>query len=820
MAVLELAKKPCFSSGHSKRSKLVSNLLPVTTLPKVLYHYSVSIAPEVPRQKIMGIFHRLVQSSDNCNFTGVAYAFDGINMLVTDRKLNSDTITIQSEYGNQNIIIEMMIQYKAVYQMSDLVKYMKEAHDGNINTHIQCLEVIIRDYSLSKYVRVGSKSFDLNKFEPLTNKILMHVGLTQTFKLTPHGLHNNIDLAYYLSYAPLNLVDVISDMSSRSDRSYSRSFEFDEGEIAKRFLKQDALYRSFIGLLKSVRIQTTHRAGRSFSFKAAGLSTESANKILFRIDDKDITVDEYFANKYAKLKYPNLPCVIKMGRDKMPIYFPIETLKIAERQRYEKKLTEYEVAEMIKITAKQPVERFRKIKELIDDMQVLSNESLAKFNLTIGNEYRKCAGILIDPPTIAYGTPGNIKITPENGSWNMRNCSAIKGSKIQSWLVAYLVDTHIRNNDIHTAIEALIHYGKKFGVMLNPIYNLKSVTKPSEYVHLIDTYKPDLVVFILPTQHRNEVYTKIKTISETDNRKVITQCIKQTNFKKLLEPSFAANILIKINSKLRGKNWVLSDDILKHFDNQQTIIFGADVCHSGVGEDMLDSVAAVTASMDATFTDYNVEIQYQKKSEEIITNLGNIVRKLLVMHYTQTKKKPSRIIFFRDGVGESQYNDVLENEVAELKRACKMLEEKYTPKITYIIAQKRHNVRFMVLDEKYHTNYQPKHQGNPKPGTVIEDLSHPFVFDFYMISHNAFQGTARPVRYGILYDESCLTREILYIIINSLCYTYARSTKSISIVTPIMYAHLAAGRGKLYLKDDKSNRPKLTEELKSTCFYN
>lgn len=546
----------------------------------------------------------------------------------------------------------------------------------------------------------------------------------------------------------------------------------------------------------------------------------SAKNIAFSIDDKEMTVDRYFAEKYGKLKYPNLPCVVKKGKDNTPLYFPLECLRIAKNQRYEKKLTEREVAEMIKIASKQPFERFKCIKDQIADMGATRNETLKNFNLAMGEEFRKCTGILLDAPIIEFGSPNNTRIKPENGGWNMRNTNAIKGSRINNCIVAYLADTQIRNNDINSAMEALIHYGRKYGVIFNPKYSIKSVSKPSEYVHLIDTYKPDLVIFILPSCHRNDVYTKIKTISETENRKVITQCIKSVNFRKLLDPSFAANILIKINSKLRGVNWQISNNDLKILNNKNTIIFGADVCHSGIGEDTLDSVAAVTATMDQSFANYSVEIQYQNRNEEIIDELHKIVRKLLIMHYAQTKKKPSRIIFFRDGVGESQYNTVLEKEVAEIKKACKILEESYLPEVTYIIAQKRHHVRFKLCDENANTSHRQRNKGNPAPGTVIEDLSHPFIFDFYMISHNAFQGTARPVRYTVLYNEASLTRSEIYSIIHNLCHMYARATKSVSLITPIMYAHLAAGRGKLYLKDDKSIRPKLTEELKSACFYN
>src|SRR5882762_4550857 len=77
----------------------------------------------------------------------------------------------------------------------------------------------------------------------------------------------------------------------------------------------------------------------------------------------------------------------------------------------------------------------------------------------------------------------------------------------------------------------------------------------------------------------------------------------------------------------------------------------------------------------------------------------------------QTNQAPKRILFYRDGVSEGQFKQVLEKEVPLIKglsgtpladmyclltqrslEACK--ETKINPTITVIIVGKRHHVRF------------------------------------------------------------------------------------------------------------------------------
>ncbi len=91
------------------------------------------------------------------------------------------------------------------------------------------------------------------------------------------------------------------------------------------------------------------------------------------------------------------------------------------------------------------------------------------------------------------------------------------------------------------------------------------------------------------------------------------------------------------------------------------------------------------------------------------------------------------------------------------------------PKICFSIVKKRHNTRFFSYDKQSNqtNNIQP---GNKIIflnkinffilGTVIDtDINSPNGFDFYLNSHVAIQGTARPILYHVLYDDIGFTSD-------------------------------------------------------------
>jgi eukaryotic translation initiation factor 2C len=57
--------------------------------------------------------------------------------------------------------------------------------------------------------------------------------------------------------------------------------------------------------------------------------------------------------------------------------------------------------------------------------------------------------------------------------------------------------------------------------------------------------------------------------------------------------------------------------------------------------------------------------------KELITNMKQATKELLVEFYRRNRQvKPARILMYRDGVSEGQFDQVLEHEFVAIKEVC------------------------------------------------------------------------------------------------------------------------------------------------------
>jgi eukaryotic translation initiation factor 2C len=118
---------------------------------------------------------------------------------------------------------------------------------------------------------------------------------------------------------------------------------------------------------------------------------------------------------------------------------------------------------------------------------------------------------------------------------------------------------------------------------------------------------------------------------------------------------------------------------------------------------------------------------------------------------------PKRIMYYRDGVSEGQYDQVIEHELSTFGRAYDQVLKEFSkrvnpkkdtrsPDIIAIICGKRHHVRFYPQNEASGDNF-----GNCHPGTTVDDVvTSPYYQDFYLQSHAGIKGTARPAHYFVI----------------------------------------------------------------------
>ncbi|XP_077489283.1 protein argonaute-2-like [Amblyomma americanum] len=238
--------------------------------------------------------------------------------------------------------------------------------------------------------------------------------------------------------------------------------------------------------------------------------------------------------------------------------------------------------------------------------------------------------------------------------------------------------------------------------------------------------------------------------------------------------------------------------------HRPVIVIGADVSHPSPGDKIRPSIAACVGSLDPVPSKFHATIRVQiedskaKARVEIIKDLKDMVKELLLVFYRTNGYKPLRIVFYRDGVSEGQFLEVRNHEVSAIRLACAEMcpTETYEPPLTFIVVQKRHHTRFMPANDRDGVGKCR----NVPPGTTVDSVvTHPLDFDFFLCSHFGIQGTSRPAHYYIVWDDSNFSADDLQKLSFYLCHTYSRCARSVSIPAPVYYAHLAAFRAKHHI---------------------
>ncbi|KAA8494393.1 Protein argonaute 10 [Porphyridium purpureum] len=329
-----------------------------------------------------------------------------------------------------------------------------------------------------------------------------------------------------------------------------------------------------------------------------------------------------------------------------------------------------------------------------------------------------------------------------------------------------------------------------------------------------------LVLVIKPADGHDSVYRSIKRVSDSMYG-VITQVMDAKHLQTdNIDAHYILNIVIQMNSKLGGLNYVLERTDLVPFDESAMLVgatlmtaedgrelllkrrdqldpYGSAVAASGAAasssgtSSSLCNVAALTATYDHTLMRYHAVAHLQDAAGDTrILSFERLFEKALEYYRACNGHAPRIVVVFRDGlltdaIEESSRDQIFAYEREALLSACAKLMPEYKPQLVYIAVQKRDDA---VL---FHTK-----SARLRAGIVVHGLSTASARrGWHLLSRAGSNlGASRPCRYEVFADEAPTTDAQLQQMCFNLCFTWARSTCAVAVVAPVMYATSLAER--------------------------
>ncbi|KAJ7172992.1 argonaute-like protein [Mycena crocata] len=676
----------------------------------------------------------------------------------------------------------------------------QQSQDNAISTALMALNVVIRMEPSQRFPVKGRSFFTPQNSRNIGAGLVLWRGYFQSIRPAIGKMLINVDISTGVMYQPGALIDLCrSYLDLRDPLMLSQQMP---DRIRLR------LQRFLVGIRVETRDAGT---GAPRARVVRKLSQESANKVTFLMrGGRTMTVAKYYEETTRKpLKYPSLLCV-EVGQGAL---IPLELCNVLPGQLVRKEVPDEKKAQLVEFATMKPKDRLESIKQGLQVLQYGQSDYVREFGLSVKPDLLSTEARVLRAPTLQYG-PGSkaLNVEPRNGSWNMADKRFYRPSTVATWVLIIFEQINRFNDQVVQEVSTSFVAGcRSTGMVIqDPIPLVRRVNGQSDIPKALlaagaDSFKekkvpPTLFVVVLP-EGGNEIYTIVKHWGDV-TKGVATQCLKSRNCARA-KIQFWANVALKINVKLGGIN-VITDPtqvaILSDPHNP-TVVMGADVMHPGAGTTGRPSFAAVVSSVDSHAAKYVATQSVQTSRQELITDLQAMTKLLLgkYMSYREaiekvkpSNKAPKRLIFYRDGVSEGQFQQVLDQELPLIKAACQELG--INPRITLVIVGKRHHVRLFPKNDG-----DADRSGNCPAGTVVDQtIGHPTEFDFYLQSHGGLLGTSRPGHYSVLYDENHLTADTMQALSFALCHVYAGSTRSVSIPAPVYYADTVCARAKIH----------------------
>ncbi|KAJ7859445.1 argonaute-like protein [Mycena leptocephala] len=813
-SALELDPARPLRPGYGETNRAIAvevNFFPVRLPSNPIFDYTVEIQPETDLSRLKTrIFHLLEKSAICAPFLG-HMAHDCSQRLVSAQKLpqpldiavpfyedgevgprpGATVYTVSIKFGGNSTWRPRRGTLPSPrFTVSPFLILLLRYLDGDIGSRdynaapvISALNLVLQQHATKTAVRVGKNRYF---FPDATAPVQFSLGISLCKDF-------HVGVPTYKQF----MVNVNSCMTAF----------IHPGNLAEALI---AFNRSSRAFAKSIKVTTNY-----FGFKKRrpikAIATTSARNTYFHCEELGgrISVEGYYTRKHGiKLAHPaDLP-VVDIGSANRANYVPAELCEIEAGQPYRGKLNDQRC---VQAAARQ---RGGHHTNGAPDLGLSPLQTpVGGLGLAVASEMPDIPGRELSPPGLTYATRMG-KAAVMNGSWNIRNVQLHRGAVVASWWVLVVRDGPRTSQETTGTDPAPKNLVTKFQAKLQQApgssykgnsgkFRQNGLKSPSFLaVSSLKSPKTEKVIMgqasrgllqqcgmkvrgdpakTLVTPPLQKFLDASREVALVKIRKAIINALKNSGNKK---PSFILRLgdvdlgihtvhmqLSKALGDERKQDqylsniWHLEPSAMVWLTKDKTMMVGIDVTHPGptsrVGS---PSIAAVVASVDDNFVQFPASLRIQKpdvnrESKEMVTELRDMLVERLLVYEKRNNFLPERIIVFRDGVSEGQFDIVVREEKAQILEAFEKLSTKNRGPQPY---------RLLVAIIICHIIFDPSLNKNTNPGTVVDKA----VTAVRMLAFK--ERSVKATHYTVVYDEFKFSADELQVGSNSFSHFSGR----------------------------------------------
>ncbi|XP_073168472.1 piwi-like protein 1 isoform X1 [Lepidochelys kempii] len=725
--------------------RLSTNHFRLTSRPQwALYQYHIDYKPQMEARRLRSAL--LFQHEE---LIGRTHAFDGTILFLPKKLENKLTEVFSQTRNGENVKITITLTNEL---------------PPTSPTCLQFYNIIFRRLlKIMNLQQIGRNYYNPNDPISIPNHRLM---IWPGFATSILQYETNIMLCTDVSHKVL-----------RSETVWDFMYNLYKQVEEQRF--RETCAKELIGLIVLTKYNNK-------TYRVDDIDWDSNPKCTFKkADGSAISFVDYYKMQYnQEITDLNQPVLVSQPKRRRGLGIPGPAVLIPElcylTGLTDKMRSDFNVMKDLAVhTRLTPEQRQREVGRLIDYIHKDDNvqKELRDWGLSFDSNLLSFTGRVVQAEKIHQA--GKVfDYNPQFADWSKetRGAPLISVKPLDNWLLIYTR----RNYDAANAlVQNLFKVTPAMGIQMNKAIMIEVDDRTEAYLRVLQqkvTSDTQIVVCLL-SSNRKDKYDAIKKYLCTDCPTPSQCVIARTLSKPQTVMAIATKIALQMNCKMGGELWSVEIPL------KQVMIVGIDCYHDTTAGRR--SIAGFVASLNQGMTRWFSRCVFQERGQELVDGLKVCLQAALRAWFSGNNHMPSRIIVYRDGVGDGQLKTLVNYEVPQFLDCLKSVGKDYNPRLTVIVVKKRVNTRFFAQ--------AGGRLQNPPPGTVIDvEVTRPEWYDFFIVSQAVRSGSVSPTHYNVIYDNSALKPDHMQRLTYKLCHMYYNWPGVIRVPAPCQYAHKLA----------------------------